>query len=88
MVNTDSFFLPEPECDGEKVILSRSVCAIQLVKRQSGTRLGPLTQLHVGTTVEICGEGYNERTLKVRMNGDYFFIFSQDLDVAPNTAGV
>ncbi|HEX4770738.1 MAG TPA: hypothetical protein VH351_07910 [Bryobacteraceae bacterium] len=86
-VNSDSFFIPEEDCIGENVTLSRAVCAIQLVQRSNGLRLGPLTQLRGGTTVELCGEGYNERTVKVRVNGDCFFIFAQDLDVASKAVG-
>lgn len=63
-----------------RVTLSRPVCAIQLMPGEVGvTRLGLLSELQTGETLEFCGEGFNERTAKVRVHGNYFFVFLQDL---------
>jgi len=80
MINCDSIFIPDTNCGGEKIRLPRSVCAVQIVIRENGTKLGPLTHLKAGTTIELCGEGYNERTAKVRVKEEYFFVFLQDLE--------
>ncbi len=69
------------------VTLSRPVSAIQLVPGEVGiTRLGLLSELRTGETLEFCGEGFNSRTAKVRVHGNYFFVFLQDFASAANPA--
>ncbi|HZS53781.1 MAG TPA: hypothetical protein VFA65_05220 [Bryobacteraceae bacterium] len=41
--------------------------------------MSALTRLPSGATVDICGDGFNERTTKVRYCDGYFFVFLQDL---------
>lgn len=71
---------------GPKITLSRPVCAIQLLPKEVGAKLGPLRQLRMGTTVELCGDGYNDRTKKVRVDGQCFFVFCQDLEAGTKAA--
>ena len=80
-MNRAAFFIPEEDCGGQALILSRYVSAIQLVRKDDGTvKLGLLAQLSPGTQVTICGDGFNNRTVKVRTHGQCYFIFAQDLD--------
>lgn len=44
------------------------------------TRLGTIVQLPEGTQVEVCGEGFNERTVKVSYQGGFYFIFLEDVE--------
>jgi hypothetical protein len=37
-------------------------------------------QLPRGATLEVCGDGFNERTVKVRTNNRYYFVFRQDIE--------
>jgi hypothetical protein len=52
------------------------------VRNENGRpKLGLLTQLGPGITVERCGEGFNGETLMVRANGQHYFVFLQDLEL-------
>jgi hypothetical protein len=80
-VNTAAFYIPGPDIHGERIYLHKPVSAIQLTQDQYGrTKLGLLTRMGAGTTVEKCGDGFNERTIKVRVDGQCYFIFVQDLE--------
>jgi hypothetical protein len=80
-VNASAFFIPSPEIHGQRISLCKPISAIQLVTNESGrAKLGLLSQLGPGTTVERCGDGFNERTAKVRVNGQCYFVFLQDLE--------
>jgi hypothetical protein len=63
--------------------LQRRIPAIELEepsdKNGGMEKLGLILHLASGSDVEICGEGFNGRTVKVRQNGRYYFIFSEDL---------
>ncbi len=41
--------------------------------------LGGLTQIEAGTLLKICREGYNERTVKVRIDKEFSCVFRADL---------
>ena len=84
VIKEESIYIPDERVSGEKVQLSKTACAVQLIRNPNGAGLGPLRQLGVGTTVELCGDGYNDRTVKVRANGDCFFVFLEDLRSTPN----
>lgn len=88
MVDTASLFIPGPDHHGEKFRLSKRISAIQLVAAEDGgAKLGLLSQLGPGATVEICGKGFNERTVKVRSSHQYYFVFLEDLtSQAPDAA--
>jgi hypothetical protein len=78
----DTLFIPEPGVGKGKMSLSKPISAIQLVRNEQGApKLGLLTQLAPGTSVERCGEGFSERTLMVRANGQHYFVFLQDLEL-------
>ena len=80
-MNASAFFIPNPEIHGETISLCKPISAIQLVTNETGrAKLGLLSQLGAGITVERCGEGFNERTAKVRVNGLCYFVFVQDLE--------
>ena len=68
--------------DSNPISLSKTISAIQLLPDdEGGARLGLLLQLGPGTTVEPCGQGFNERTTKVYANGHFYFVFSEDLQL-------
>lgn len=76
----DPFFIPTSDAvSGPRISLSKRISAIELVRKEDGrAKLGLLSQLGPGTIVEQCGEGFNERTVKVRTNGQVYFVFRQD----------
>lgn len=62
--------------------LTRNIPAIQALSDPDGTmRLGTILQLPEGTQVHVCGDGFNERTVKVLWEGAYFFVFLEDLEL-------
>jgi hypothetical protein len=64
----------------ENITLAQQISAIKLVTAQSGQgKLGGIRPLPIGARVQVCGDGFNERTVKVRYCNDYFFVFRQDL---------
>ena len=73
--------------DGERILLSRTISAIQCFEDERGHEtLGLLSQIGPGITVERCGAGFNERTVKVRVNGHHYFVFVQDLEAQAKAA--
>ena len=82
-MDQSALFIPEDSSGGTPVTLLRPVSAIQLVKKKDGTvKLGMLGQLGPGTKVVPCGKGFNERTIKVRAEGNHYFVFRQDVPSA------
>lgn len=62
-------------------ILPRNISAIQVLPEDDGgVLLGTILQLPEGTQVRICGDGFNERTVKVAWEGAYYFVFLEDLE--------
>jgi hypothetical protein len=66
--------------DRKYYTLSRNTSAIQAVTEMDGnSRLGTILQLPEGAEVRVCGEGFNERTIKVCWEGGFYYIFTEDL---------
>lgn len=60
--------------------LAKNIAAIELGAAENGKpRLGPVLQLPNGSLLDVCGDGFNERTIKIRSNGKYYFVFKSDL---------
>jgi hypothetical protein len=60
--------------------LPNTVAAIQAsCARDGGPELGAISHLPEGAELEFCGDGFNASTLKVRWEGQYYFVFSQDI---------
>jgi hypothetical protein len=69
------------DCSEESCVLSEEILATELIPTQTGQmQLSPLSSLPKGTEIEICGEGFNDRTAKVRWRGRFYFVFLQDLE--------
>ncbi len=84
MINARGFDVPSCHRSEERAqTLAKNIAAIQLLPPDGAgeTRLGMITQLPTGAEVQICGEGFNERTVRVRWAGGYYFVFLQDLEV-------
>lgn len=81
MVNQRALFIPEGAVEGPTFGLSKSISALPLEPEEhgNGARLGLLSQLGPGTKLVVCGEGFDDRTVKVRANGTCYFVFSQDI---------
>jgi hypothetical protein len=60
--------------------LPNAVAAIQAsCTRDGAPELSTISHLPEGAELEFCGDGFNESTLKVRWEGQSYFVFLQDL---------
>jgi len=60
--------------------LPSTVAAIQAsYAREGEPELGTISHLPEGAELEFCGDGFNESTLKVRWEGQSYFVFWQDI---------
>jgi hypothetical protein len=73
--------IPESVCPQKTYTLSRRIAALRLIAPADGQRgkLGEISQLQPGAQLDCCGDGYNERTIKVHYAGEFYFVFLQDL---------
>lgn len=70
---------------GAGYTLSKNIWAIQLLPSQNGTfSVGPLGRIPKGAQLQICGAGFNERTLKVCFHDTFYFLFREDLEGQQN----
>lgn len=61
--------------------LSKNIAAIQVLPHENqSSRLGVITQLPEGAELDPCGDGFDERTIKVKWQGSCYFVFLQDLE--------
>lgn len=87
LINSAELYIPESTNHGDRISLLKHISAIQLVPAQDGhAKLGLLSQLAPGTIVEVCGNGFNERTVKVRSSNQYYFVFLEDLNSQPSAS--
>lgn len=60
-------------------ILPARISAIHVMPGQE--QRGLVTQLPQSADVEICGDGFNDRTVKVRWHDSFYFVFRDDLEI-------
>jgi hypothetical protein len=80
-VNSEAVFIPDDSSSQQQTYtLSKKIAAIQLAPSLSGAaRLGIVSQLLPGAQLHLCGNGFNEQTVKVRCESAFFFVFLQDI---------
>jgi hypothetical protein len=87
MWDSDVLSVPDVVVPERTYILSKQIPAIQLVPTgNGGARYGPVLNLPEGAELEACGSGFNDRTLKVRYEGSFYFVFLEDLELKRKTA--
>jgi hypothetical protein len=79
----ETFFIPNKLSGAPSSTLARRIPAIRL-QPPSGpshrpAKLGLIVHLPAGSNVQVCGEGFNHRTLKVRQGDAFYFVFQEDL---------
>jgi len=80
MLNQEALFIPDRLRTQQAYAIRHNIAAIELLgSAQDGAKLGAVMQLPSGTRLEICGRGFNDRTVKIRSNDHYYFVFWQDL---------
>lgn len=61
--------------------LWKDIAAIRLLANSEGNpRYGGIFELPRDAEVDVCGAGFNERTVKLRWRGEFFIAFVQDLE--------
>ena len=77
----------EPALTEATITLKKDVSALEIVRKKNASEhFGVLAQISKGSSLEICGTGFNERTFKVRFQDRLFFVFRQDLGFEPSYA--
>jgi hypothetical protein len=80
MVSSEALSIPDCHSPVESYTLSRRIPAVQLVQIEGPkAQLGPLVQLPKGAQLDLCGDGFDERTVKVRCDTSFYFVFLEDL---------
>jgi hypothetical protein len=80
MWNSGALSIPGPESlPGQSYTLTNDIPGMQLVAVGDGTRLGPILRIPKGADIDAFGEGFNERTQKIRYEGCFYFVFEADL---------
>ena len=68
-------------CNIYYVTLLKNIAAIELRPTEDGKpSLSAITRLPRDSEFQICGPGFNPRTVKVASSGRFYFVFLQDLD--------
>jgi hypothetical protein len=78
-VNAAATSIPPSVKSARSWILRAKVSAIQIAATPAGARLGQIVQLLPGSRLYLSGEGFNERTVKVRHKISFYFVFIDDL---------
>jgi len=82
MVDERMSYTPKASLSALSHLLLKNISAIELVAGTGGqSRLGPVMQLPNGSMLDVCGDGFNDRTVKIRSNGKYYFVFRSDLGI-------
>ena len=64
----------------ERQRLPREISAIQILAAGEGqARMGLIVSIPEGSEVELCGIGFNDRTVRICWQGAYYFTFRDDL---------
>ena len=63
------------------IVLSKDISALAIeADEHGGQRYGLIEQLPNGASVMLIGDGFNDRTVKVRCNEKYYYVFLQDIE--------
>ena len=82
MEPVDFDLLSKPACGSvEKTVRTqRKISVIEIDSLGNGdVRLGAISEIPAGGELEICGPGFNGRTVKARYKDSFYFVFMQDI---------
>ena len=67
----------------QTVMADKDLSAIHIQLAKSGRpRLSKIFKIPQGALLEVCGSGFNVRTVKARYNGDFYFVFQNDIEAS------
>ena len=82
MLSSKAQSVPQYYAPVEVRIVPARISAIPvLAADDGGRRLGTITQLPRGAELQISGEGFNDRTVKVRCHDSFYFVFRDDIEI-------
>jgi hypothetical protein len=61
------------------LITNRKICAVHVDAERN--RLGAISHIPPGSRITICGDGFNERTLKISWQDELYVVFREDVDI-------
>ena len=71
----------------ESITIAKRIAAIAVGLNAEGKiQIGVISQLPDGACLEVCGEGFNERTIKVRWREQFYYVFLQDVELPESLA--
>jgi hypothetical protein len=86
VINTE---IPVDSREETHYCLAKNAPAMQIIPDGSGKlRLGALVRLPEGAEVEVCGEGFDNRTAKVLWEGATYYVFLDDLQKSRRLSAV
>ena len=87
-MDADTPSTPNFDQSARSLTLDNDVSALELtIEVDSPERLGGISLIPKGSTVEIFGFGFNERTYKIRCQDRFYYVFIQDLLQVTETRG-
>jgi hypothetical protein len=87
MLAPNSLHLTDPVVLNRVYTLPNDITAMQILPfEDSGARLSPVCRLPRGARIEACGDGFDRNTLKVAYEGQYYFVFLDDLELCKKFA--
>lgn len=82
MLNSEASLMPSFHASVEARIVPPRISAIPVLAADTGAKeLGTITQLPRGAELHISGEGFNDRTVKVRCQDSFYFVFRDDIEI-------
>lgn len=60
--------------------LKQKIAAIRIGEQPEPRSGGVFTQLPPGSQIEMCGAGFNEKTIMVRCQSELYVVFRHDVD--------
>jgi hypothetical protein len=79
-MNSNSQCLPQHEPVQGVLTVPQALSALELLPAHRGAHSGRITPVPKGTRLQVCGRGFNERTVQVRWEGRVGFVFLQDVE--------
>jgi hypothetical protein len=82
MLNSEAVFVPHYYPPAEARVATARISAIPVLAAENGKRrLGTIMQLPQGAELQICGDGFNDRTVEVRWRDSCYFVFRDDIEI-------
>lgn len=77
---TSAVSLPDPVVRTRFYTLRSDISAMQILPPgDAGVRMSPVCRLPRGADIQALGEGFDSQTLKVLYEGQYYYVFLDDL---------